>query len=204
MPKYNTLVIVQMESILKDLDPRETYFQWFSQNPTQRPDGRNIHSLPDIGVVPNIIANADGSALVKFADTVIVAGVKSEVVEASSIDNLTDLLSNQIFNIDGLIYLVINFHHCFGARSDIKPGPPSAETQALTSRLSHSLKSTDIFDIQSMVIEKDVLCRVVYIDLACIVDNGCTFDAALLAACIALKNGTVFTGNTPIYSFSNF
>lgn len=37
-----------MDIILQDLDPRETYLKWFSNNTTSRPNGRELAEIPII------------------------------------------------------------------------------------------------------------------------------------------------------------
>lgn len=37
-----------MDVILQDLDPREAFSAWFKANPSTRPDGRELESIPEI------------------------------------------------------------------------------------------------------------------------------------------------------------
>lgn len=85
-----------MDIILQDLDPRETFAKWFKENPEKRPDGRGFMDFPQLSsqigkevlikevyfyTLPDIISSAEGSALVKFGETLVVASLKTEVVE---------------------------------------------------------------------------------------------------------------------------
>jgi hypothetical protein len=81
-----------MDLILKDLDPRESYLKWFAAHPDTLPSGRHVEQLPQLSVVPSLITHANGSAMVKFGDTVVVCSVKCEVVEHDSLNDMKDYL----------------------------------------------------------------------------------------------------------------
>ena len=40
--------LAEMDIILQDLDPRETYLKWFSSNTSSRPNGRKLFEIPKI------------------------------------------------------------------------------------------------------------------------------------------------------------
>ena len=44
-----------MELILQNLDPKEAYFKWFSDNNQIRPNGRGLFDLPNISFKSGII-----------------------------------------------------------------------------------------------------------------------------------------------------
>lgn len=89
--------------------------------------------------------------------------------------------------------LVVNFHFAAGARTDVKPGPPSEEVQSVTEKLSKIIK-THVINIDNLCIVANSLSRVLYVDAVCLCDTGFAYEAALLASMIALKSGieTVF------------
>ena len=83
-----------MDIILQDLDPRETYLKWFSNNGKIRPNGRNMFEIPKIslkpGIIPNfdvflyflgVISSSEGSAMINYGETIVIASLKSEVAE---------------------------------------------------------------------------------------------------------------------------
>lgn len=101
---------------------------------------------------------------------------------------------------------VVNFHFASGARADVRPGPPTEETQELTDRLAAVVKRCVsherwgrslligcrcVLDTKTLCLTPGVLSRVLYIDAVCLCDAGNTFSAALLAVMAALKNGRI-------------
>lgn len=92
-------------------------------------------------------------------------------------------------------FLVVNFHFAAGARTDVKPGPPSEEVQSITEKLSKIIK-THVLNIDDLCIVPNSLSRVLYIDAICLCDTGFAYEAALMACMIALKNGMYFYGDS--------
>ena len=90
-----------------------------------------------------------------------------------------------------LIWLVVNFHYSAGARSDVKPGPPSDEVQEITESLSKIIKS-HVIDFESLGLIPGILSMVIFVDVVCICDTGFAFEAALLASIFALQNSNYY------------
>lgn len=105
-----------MDLILQDLDPRESYLKWFSNNNTTRPDGRGIFEMPKIsfksGKFSNlkhikllgIVSSAEGSVMVNYGETIVIAAIKSEVAEPDVDEPEKGFLSNAIFEINRMSY----------------------------------------------------------------------------------------------------
>lgn len=90
--------------------------------------------------------------------------------------------------INSFLNIVVNFNYGAGARSDIKPGPPSEEVQAITEKLSKAINEK-VVDLNSLCLLPKFLSLVVYVDAVCVSDSGYATEASLLACMVALKYG---------------
>lgn len=68
------------DSAFKKLQPEEYFRQHYEQG--QRPDGRKgLATLRPVSISVGSISSADGSAIVKQGDTLVVCGIKLEIAE---------------------------------------------------------------------------------------------------------------------------
>lgn len=157
------------------------------------------------------ITTADGSALVRLGETVVVCGVKAEIAEPELDQPEHGFLGSYIiyslsWNSLGLMkYSVPNLDLPALCSPHFKPGPPGDEAQVLSERLNEALvtfvlwlpfktktysaASAGTVLTESLCINPGRAVWVLYVDATCINYNGNVFDAALIAMVAALRNG---------------
>ncbi|KAG0149413.1 hypothetical protein CROQUDRAFT_653721 [Cronartium quercuum f. sp. fusiforme G11] len=140
-----------------------------------RPDGRPLDGLRDLRIDNGSISSAHGSSLVTIGKTSVVCGIRFEVAEP---DHMTP---NQGF-------VVPNVEIGPLCASKFKPGPPSEESQVISSRIRDIITSAGLVSLTSLVIHPGKLVWVIYIDVIGLSHDGNVFDASLLSITHALKN----------------
>ncbi|KAK4056330.1 hypothetical protein OIO90_002774 [Microbotryomycetes sp. JL221] len=146
-----------------------------------RPDGRPAghaagqSAYRDVSINTGSISTAPSSALVRFGKTTLVCGI---TLETAPPDITTPHAGFIVPNVD-LSPL------CSGK---FRPGPPSDEAQALTTRLRDILIASNVLPLSALVIEPGKAAFVVYLDVVCLNYDGGVLDAAVLACSAALKN----------------
>ena len=147
-----------------------------------RPDGRKIMEwrrmiLNDGGKETGGMVNyhADGSALVSLGETIVISGIRCEVGQPAA------MAPN-----DGRLEISVHF-----------PALCSADPQRLQDRLAASLSGgieekllgcQGAIALSELCIDEGKSCWVVYIDCVFLNDDGNAFDAAFLAASVALRS----------------
>lgn len=167
-----------------------------------RPDGRSFSESRKVSIARSIVkSSADGSAIVRLGDTIVIAGIKAEVLDTS--DEVHDMDDNG--NDDDVDSDIVNPTASLGpierrrvvigvdlvpmASPKFKTGPPGEEAQVLSSRLMQSLDSCPPVDIASLRIQNSSehsWC--LYVDVMCIAYDGNVVDASMLAINAALRD----------------
>ncbi|CAK8697284.1 unnamed protein product [Clavelina lepadiformis] len=158
---------------LLNLQPVESYKTFLKEN--IRPDGRELMETRQTVLNVGSISTADGSALVKLGETMVICGVKAELTIPSAED-------------PGKGIVVPNMEMSALCSSHFKPGPPSEQAQVITKFLDNLLKSCTVIDTADLCVMKDKLVWVLYCDLICLNYDGNALDASVLALIAALQN----------------
>ncbi len=140
-----------------------------------RTSGRGPMEYRPIEIVPGYVRNADGSALVRLGNTVVVAGVKLEV--GSPYPDAPD---------EGA--LVVNAEFVPTALSTFEPGPPDENAIELARVIDRSLRELKAIDMSKLVIVPGRRVWVVYIDIYALDHDGNLVDASSIATLAALMN----------------
>ncbi|UZJ51794.1 hypothetical protein CBS101457_001114 [Exobasidium rhododendri] len=192
-------------AIFARLHPATYLSRFLSSN--IRPDGRSFDAFRPSTLALSSIQSAEGSCIVRQGSTVMVAGVKAELLDLTEEDQDSD---DEDFD-DGtkdrkLEYglgpvdrkrIVVGVELSPMASARFKSGPPGEESQVLTSRLMSALESCPPLSCSSLVISKGVSSWCLYVDLVCLSYDGNAFDAALLAINAALRDARL-----PLASFN--
>lgn len=167
----------------KRLHPR-TYLERFLSSHV-REDGRSFPGWRRVSVVPGAISSADGSALVRWGNTTVVASIKAEVAPPGGLHAAGSGTTG---------WLVPNVEITPMSSSRTRPGAPSEEAQTIADRLSTLLTSSGkpVLDPRALAIAQDVAAWCLYLDVSVISHDGNVSNAAALAALGALRNSTYF------------
>ncbi|KAF4537546.1 3 exoribonuclease [Lasiodiplodia theobromae] len=194
---------------------------------TTRPNGRTPteYRVPTINT--GSLSHCNGSAVVRVGDTAVVCGVRAEILKADDVPNppryeglvdITDVQDDEDSEealddreeLERLGLLVPNVELATGATPALMPGqPPSAQAQALTSRLLGALHAARVVrardlritylpprtDDEGMEDEEEETGRrevkaywALYVDVLFISLDGNAWDAAWAAVVAALRD----------------
>lgn len=164
-------------SSFKKLEPEEYLRQHYQQG--LRPDGRKgLTSLRPVSISVGSISVADGSAVVKQGDTIVVCGIKLEIAKPRAGN------PKQGFIVPNLTLAPI-------CHPQFRPGPPSEEAQTASQFLHESIVNSGIIKLEDLCICEDKYVWCIYADLTCLNYGGNILDTALKALVAALSNTTV-------------
>ena len=135
-------------------------------------DGREVK------LETGVLANAEGSARVTMGDTIVLAGVKFQIMQPYP----------DRPNQGGLM-----------CSADVRPiagrnweaGPPSPEAIELGRVVDRGIRESGCIDVDSLCIIPGEKAWQVILDLFAVSDDGNLFDAFALAGIAALRNATV-------------
>ena len=143
----------------------------------ERTDGRGFWERQPIQIVPNVIRKAEGSAMVKWGNSVVIAGVKAQL-GAPFPDTPNDgviTINIELSPISSPIY------------ESGPPGPDAIELARVVDRGIRESKIIPMKDPKLCVIPgKQVW--ILFIDIYILDDGGNLYDASCLAAMAALAN----------------
>jgi exosome complex component RRP42 len=140
-----------------------------------RASGRGLTDFRPIEIVPGYVPNADGSALVKLGNTVVIAGVKLEV--GSPYPDTPN---------EGA--LVVSAEFMPTASPTFEPGPPDENAIELARVIDRSLREIKAIDMEKLVIVPGRKVWVVYVDIYVLDHDGNLMDASSIAALAALMD----------------
>jgi len=141
----------------------------------KRVDGRGFHEYREISVEKDIIKKAEGSALVKIGDTVVLVGVKLEPGEPFS-----DAPDKGI--------IMTNAELVPMASPEFEPGPPSENSVELARVVDRGIRGSEAIDLEKLCIEEGEKVWMVFIDIHVLDNDGNLTDAAALGAITSLLN----------------
>lgn len=161
-----------------------------------RIDGRRLEDVRSIVIEPGYIERAEGSALVKHGETMVLAGVKMDIVPP-----FPDTPNEGV--------LVVNAEFVPLASPSFEPGPPDENAIELARVIDRSLRETKAVALDKLVIEPGKHVWRAYVDIYVLNHDGNLFDASALASMAALmvtripqalKTGSGYTVNRSRYT----
>ena len=143
----------------------------------KRSDGRNLLDCRPIQIIPNVIKKAEGSAMVKWGDTVILAGVKAQLGTP-----FPDTPNDGVITVNAEISPISSPTNESGP-----PGPRAVELARVVDRGIRESKIIPMKDPKLCVIPGKKV-WILFIEVYILDDSGNLFDAAALGAMAALAN----------------
>ncbi len=138
-----------------------------------RIDGRGLQDFRDIRVELRYINKAEGSALVKLGETIVLAGVKIE--PGTPFPDTPN---------QGL--LMVNAEFVPLASPSFEPGPPDENAVELARVIDRSIRELNVVDLESLAVIPGKRVLGVWIDLYILNHDGNLHDASMLASMLAL------------------
>ncbi|GAA5846385.1 hypothetical protein JCM3766R1_001179 [Sporobolomyces carnicolor] len=175
-------------ALFKRLHPRP-YLTKFLQEGI-RPDARPLYdpstssaiqasdAWRDASVNLGSVSTAPSSSLVRLGKTTVVCGITLEIAPPD-------------LETPDQGFIVPNIDLSPLCSPIFRPGPPSDQSQVISSRLRDILVSSNVVPLESLCIERGKSAFVVYLDLVCLNYDGGVLDAAVLACVGALKSLTL-------------
>ena len=144
----------------------------------KRHDGRDRFEGRDVELELNCLPRAEGSARVRMGDTIVLAGVKFQIMTPyPDRPNQGGLMcSAEVRPVAGRNW---------------ESGPPSPESIELGRVVDRGIRESGCIDVDSLCIIPGEKAWQVILDLFAISDDGHLFDAFALAGITALRNATV-------------
>ncbi len=143
-----------------------------------RLDGRKLDDIREIKIEPGYIERAEGSALVKLGETMVLVGVKMDIVPP-----FPDTPNEGV--------LVINAEFVPLASPTFEPGPPDENAIELARVIDRSLREIKAVALDKLVLEPGKHVWRIYVDIYVLNHDGNLFDASALASMAALMTTRV-------------
>lgn len=140
-----------------------------------RYDGRKLDEFRNVEIETDVSKSAEGSAIVKLGDTIVMAGVKIEMV--TPYDDSPD---------EGT--LMVNAEFAPMADPDFESGPPSINSIELARVIDRGIRESETIDVKKLCVKEGEKVWSVGVDLITINNDGNLLDCAGLAAMAAIKN----------------
>jgi exosome complex component RRP42 len=138
-----------------------------------RLDGRRLDEIRPVEIVPGYVERAEGSALVRLGETVVLAGVKTDIVAP-----FPDTPNEGV--------LVVHAEFVPLASPTFEPGPPDENAIELARVIDRSLREIKAVALDKLVLEPGRHVWRIYVDIYVLNHDGNLFDASALAAMAAL------------------
>jgi exosome complex component RRP42 len=137
-------------------------------------DGRKFDEYRPIEVQSGVIKTAEGSAMGRIGETLVLAAVKFDIVKP-----FADRPREGV--------MVTNAEHLPLASPGFEPGPPDESSIEMARVVDRALRSAECVDLNSFFVEEEKVLGL-YVDLYVMNHAGNYTDAATLAATAALLN----------------
>lgn len=144
----------------------------------EREDGRKVDEYRDISFVTGCIESADGSARVKIGKTEVIAGVK--IIPGAPFPDTPG---------EGVLTTGAEFLPM--SHSMFEGGPPGEDAIELARVVDRGIRESKMVDVEKLCVtlgEKVWMC---FVDIYTLDHDGNLFDAANLAAVLALKTAVI-------------
>lgn len=138
-----------------------------------RVDGRKLDEYRKIIIEPNYIPKAEGSALVRIGETIVLVGIKMEV--GQPFPDTPD---------EGV--LMVNAEFVPLASPTFEPGPPDENAIELARVIDRSLREIKVIDLEKLAIVPGQKVWIVWVDIYVLNHAGNLLDASSLATMAAL------------------
>ncbi len=138
-----------------------------------RLDGRRLDEYRKIVIETNYVPKAEGSALVKLGNTVVLVGVKMEVGTP-----FPDTPNEGV--------LTVNAEFVPLASPSFEPGPPDENAIELARVIDRSLREIRVIDLGKLALIPGEKVWIVWVDIYILNHDGNLLDASALAAMAAL------------------
>jgi len=138
-----------------------------------RLDGRRLDEIRPVEIVPGYVERAEGSALVRLGGTVVLAGVKTDIVAP-----FPDTPNEGV--------LVVHAEFVPLASPSFEPGPPDENAIELARVIDRSLREIKAVALDKLVLEPGRHVWRIHVDIYVLNHDGNLFDASALAAMAAL------------------
>ncbi|HTS33239.1 MAG TPA: exosome complex protein Rrp42 [Thermoplasmata archaeon] len=144
----------------------------------KRLDGRGPDDYRPVTIEPGFVVTADGSALVRVGETVVVAGVKLEPGKPfPDTPNAGVLTTNA-----ELVPL---------SSPTFEPGPPQPGAIEVSRVVDRAIRAAEAIDLTRLCVTPGEKTWVCYVDIHVLDHSGNLIDAAMLAGIAALAHATV-------------
>ena len=144
----------------------------------KRIDGRGPRDLRSISIQTNLLAKADGSALVSMGSTKILTGIKVEVGSP-----FPDRPDEGIFTVNAELLPL--------ASTTFEPGPPDERGVELARVVDRSLREGGVMDLKKLCLVEGEKVYVIFIDIYVLDYDGNYFDPSLISALAALATARI-------------
>ena len=141
----------------------------------KRIDGRGLLDYRPIHVNPGVIGKASGSAWVSIGKTQVLVGVKVETGTPYS-----DKPDAGVLTVNTELVPI--------ASPKFEPGPPNEDSVELARVVDRGLRESQAVDLSKLCITPGKLVFIIFVDIYVLDHDGNLFDAAALAAILALMN----------------
>ncbi len=143
-----------------------------------RLDGRRLDQLRPIEITPGYVGKAEGSALVKLGNTMVLAGVKMDITQP-----FPDTPDEAV--------LVVHAEFVPLASPVFEPGPPDENAIELARVVDRSLREIKAVALDKLVLEPGKAVWRIYVDIYVLNHDGNLLDASMLASMAALMTTRV-------------
>lgn len=163
---------LEMAAGYKTIHPVKYYRDFLAQG--VRPDGRSLQKFRPVSINVGSIKTAEGSAIVKIGNTVVVCGIKAELAAPKAEEPNRG-------------YLVPNVELPPLCSPKFRPGPPSDQAQVSSNFIAETLTHSGCVDLTDLCIVPEHLAWVLHCDLICLDHDGSLLDACVIALVTALR-----------------
>jgi len=143
-----------------------------------RIDGRRLDEYRNISIQLNPVPKAEGSALVKLGNTMVMVGVKLEVGEP-----FRDRPNEGVLQVHAEFVPL--------ASPSFEPGPPDENAIETARVVDRSLREPRAVDLEQLVIIPGKKVWIVFNDIYLLDHDGNIFDASMLATMLALNQARI-------------
>ncbi len=143
----------------------------------ERMDNRGFWEGRQIQIVPNVIKKAEGSAMVKWGDTVVLAGVKAQI-------------GTPFPDTPNLGVITVNLELSPISSPAYESGPPSPKAIEMARVVDRGIRESKIIpmDDPKLCVIPGKTVWIIFLDIYILDDGGNLIDASALAAMAALAN----------------
>jgi exosome complex component RRP42 len=143
----------------------------------ERIDGRGLMDGRQIQVIPNVIKKAEGSAMVKWGETVVLAGVKTQ-------------LGSPFPDTPNTGVITVNVELSPIASPINESGPPGPQAVELARVVDRGIRESKVIPMEDpkLCVIPGKKVWIIFVDIYVIDDGGNLFDASAFAAMAALAN----------------